>query len=173
MVPVYMPIPVIIRQNTTLAEIYPAQARISPFFNKSKASTEKVEKVVKPPQNPTESASLTAGGNPVFCAITAYIKPSRKLPVIFTESVASGSAQFWQRTVFPKVMFTRYLKIEPIPPPINTEMMFNIRQWYYINSIFSKTQNLTPPQDRTRMKKTLCFVTLSYIFLHDCMCLLK
>lgn len=114
-------------------------ARISPFFSKSKASTENVEKVVNPPQKPTESASLTAGGKPVFCAITAYIKPSRKLPVMFTESVARGSAQFWQSTVFPKVMFTRYLKTDPIPPPINTEIMFNIRQWYYNNSIFSKT----------------------------------
>ena len=61
---------------------------------REKASKEKVEKVVKPPQNPTIRRELSWGETmPAFC-MEPEINPNKRHPAILIVNVARGNGSF-------------------------------------------------------------------------------
>jgi len=80
-----------IRPNTLLRTMYITACRIRPSSKSSNESSANVEKVVKPPSNPTMSTNLRnsrcCDNGPMSRAVT---NPMRAHPIMFTSSVPSG-----------------------------------------------------------------------------------
>lgn len=67
---------------------------VSPFNPKLNASLEKVEKVVNPPQNPTNKKAFKRGGIISYLPNIPESKPKIKHPKIFMVNVARGKGAF-------------------------------------------------------------------------------
>ena len=73
-----------------LNNIYKAAFKNSPAKNIFQTSSEKVENVVSPPQNPTVKNSLNSFGTLIFSINSKKPNPIIKLPIMLTLSVPKG-----------------------------------------------------------------------------------
>ena len=81
---------------------------------KEKASAEKVENVVKPPQNPTISKAFNLGVRSPCLDKSPVISPKIRQPNIFTVKVAAGKGAFQYTR---KRRLNKNLQQVPIKPP--------------------------------------------------------
>lgn len=102
------------RPAIILTAIYKNDIRISPLVPSLKDSRAKVEKVVKPPQNPTTSRAFTLGSMRLLRLKYPIKMPIKRHPIILIVKVASGKGSF-HTTV--KRRLTRNRQHVPKNPP--------------------------------------------------------
>ena len=103
--------------KNTLAKMLAHANKISVSRSKLKVSSENVEKVVKPPQNPTPINNFNVGLINSFSSSPNIIKPRIKLPRTFTVKVPYGKKKGTCLAIKDDI---QYLNDPPIPAPINT-----------------------------------------------------
>lgn len=116
--------------NKTLAQTYTKDCKDSPLNAKLKVSKEKVEKVVKPPQNPTIKREFSFGDIIPFLFNHPDNNPKIKHPKIFIVKVAKGNGVFH---ITRKRRLTKNRQQVPMKPPapaisINLHILISIRQ---------------------------------------------
>jgi len=102
-------------QKPTLVTIYIPPKAAWWFSIREKASSENVEKVVKPPHNPVFQNSTAFGEISSRLLTSPTIKPIRTAPRRFVISVRTG------KPVFTGIKLIAYLPIAPIAPPRATK----------------------------------------------------
>lgn len=105
------------------------------FSNKVTASSEKVEKVVKPPQTPVFQNSTALSEAPLLLLTIPTIKPISIAPMMFVNSVRTGNS------VFTGIRLIAYLPIAPNAPPSATNKKLIFASVNPINLTKSIAQN--------------------------------
>ena len=91
------------------------------LFISSKTSILNVLNVVSPPKSPTVRKVFDKSDNMFgLFVVTPNIQPIKKHPAIFTNKVPKIEVV---KILFDNIV-EKYLKVAPIPPPINTETNF-------------------------------------------------
>ncbi|MCW3093635.1 MAG: hypothetical protein JWP81_4704 [Ferruginibacter sp.] len=100
-----------IMPSNTLPVIFSASIPYLRASKSRKLSSEKAEKVVKPPQIPVAKNNFQLPANASFFTLSAITRPIIKLPVILINKIASGKARG------PTSNALAYLIMLPIAPP--------------------------------------------------------
>ena len=76
--------------NSRLSAVYSIATPVFPLCSRPAVSTEKVEKVVKPPHTPTRRNKSSCGFSLAYFPASAPIRPSAKAPAILMHRVIAG-----------------------------------------------------------------------------------
>ena len=107
--------------------IFKKAYKYNPCFNIKKVSYPKVEKVLKPPQNPVKINSFKAVPDSLLTAfktalllIAHMVTANSRQASTFETKVLIGK----ELIIFDETKPIMYLSTQPIPPPINTNKKF-------------------------------------------------